>query len=88
MNKLFFPRGQTKEDRQTDSLTKRFIYIDVLSVVCCAGCFLIPAPDVCHDAKDGLSYCWCSSVDLCNCGEDGRGGYLGLVLIIVIFSIS
>ena len=30
------------------------------------GCFLISTPDTCHDAKDGLTYCWCSSSDLCN----------------------
>jgi len=30
------------------------------------GCFLISTPDVCHKAKDGLTYCWCSSNDLCN----------------------
>ena len=30
------------------------------------GCFLISTPDICHDARDGLTYCWCSSNDLCN----------------------
>jgi len=33
------------------------------------GCFLISTPNVCHDAKDGLTYCWCSSGDLCNGGQ-------------------
>jgi len=30
------------------------------------GCFLISTPDICFDAKDGYSYCWCSTKDLCN----------------------
>lgn len=31
------------------------------------GCFLISAPDVCFNSQhDGLTYCWCSSNDLCN----------------------
>lgn len=30
------------------------------------GCFLISTPDVCFTAKDELTYCWCSSNDLCN----------------------
>ena len=24
-----------------------------------SGCFLISTPDICFDAKDGYSYCWC-----------------------------
>merc|ERR1719244_1621900 len=30
------------------------------------GCFIIQAPDICFTSRDGLSYCWCSSKDLCN----------------------
>ena len=26
------------------------------------GCFLISTPDICFDAKDGYSYCWCRYV--------------------------
>merc|ERR1719410_1363558 len=33
------------------------------------GCFLISTPDVCHNARNGLTYCWCSSTDLCNQGS-------------------
>ena len=43
------------------------LYIDLTSSPFpVAGCFLISAPDVCFDAKDDLTYCWCSSNDLCN----------------------
>ena len=48
-----------------------------------AGCFLIAAPDVCYDAKDELTYCWCSSGDLCN-GGDGAGVDLLWVLILAL----
>ncbi|XP_059099599.1 uncharacterized protein LOC131893561 [Tigriopus californicus] len=30
------------------------------------GCFVLAVPDKCYNAKNGLSYCWCSSRDLCN----------------------
>ena len=47
------------------------------------GCFLISTPDVCYNAKDGYTYCWCSSGDLCN---GGVGGGSGLVLVTMIMS--
>ena len=28
------------------------------------GCFLISTPDICFDAKDGYSYCWCRFVTI------------------------
>ena len=28
------------------------------------GCFLISTPDICFDAKDGYSYCWCRYVTI------------------------
>lgn len=37
------------------------------------GCFVLAVPDRCYNAKSGLSYCWCSTKDLCN-GGDGRHG--------------
>ena len=62
-------------------LYKRFQIEKTLSV----GCFLIPAPDVCHDAKNGLSYCWCSSGDLCNGGDSGLQGWgVGLTIVKVL----
>lgn len=30
------------------------------------GCFVLKVPDRCYTAKNGLSYCWCSTKDLCN----------------------
>ena len=30
------------------------------------GCFVLKVPDRCYSAKNGLSYCWCSTKDLCN----------------------
>ena len=36
---------------------------------------------MCYDAKDGYTYCWCSSGDLCNGGDDGGSG---LVLAMTI----
>ena len=30
------------------------------------GCFVLAVPDRCYMAKNGLSYCWCSTKDLCN----------------------
>ncbi|CAB4062181.1 E4.6.1.1 [Lepeophtheirus salmonis] len=32
------------------------------------GCFVLAVPDRCYTAKSGLSYCWCSTKDLCNGG--------------------
>ena len=32
------------------------------------GCFLISTADTCFDAANGLTYCWCSSKDLCKTG--------------------
>jgi len=52
------------------------------------GCFLIAAPDICYDARDELTYCWCSSGDLCNAGHGaGHGlaclGLIGLVHLVL-----
>ena len=30
------------------------------------GCFILAVPDRCYNANNGLSYCWCSTKDLCN----------------------
>ena len=30
------------------------------------GCFVLKVPDRCYTATNGLSYCWCSTKDLCN----------------------
>ena len=30
------------------------------------GCFVLKVPDRCYTANNGLSYCWCSTKDLCN----------------------
>ncbi len=33
------------------------------------GCFILAVPDRCYNANNGLSYCWCSTKDLCNAAE-------------------
>ena len=38
------------------------------------GCFVLAVPDRCYMAKNGLSYCWCSTKDLCN---GAPGSHLG-----------
>ena len=30
------------------------------------GCFVLAVPDRCYMANNGLTYCWCSTKDLCN----------------------
>ena len=30
------------------------------------GCFVLAVPDRCYTANNGLTYCWCSTKDLCN----------------------
>lgn len=47
------------------------------------GCFLISTPDVCHKAKDGLTYCWCSSNDLCNISPPLRPSLLSILLLLL-----
>merc|ERR1719270_581370 len=49
------------------------------------GCFLISTPDTCHDAKDGLTYCWCSSSDLCNKAPSEK---VPMLLIILVLTFS
>lgn len=41
------------------------------------GCFVLAVPDKCYNAKNGLSYCWCSSRDLCNGSSHLRFGWKG-----------
>jgi len=48
------------------------------------GCFLIAAPDTCYDAKDELTYCWCSSGDLCNAGQGPGDGLLCLGVFLLV----
>lgn len=36
------------------------------------GCFVLAVPDRCYDADNGLSYCWCSTKDLCNAATPVR----------------
>jgi len=49
------------------------------------GCFLISTPDICFDAKDGYSYCWCSTKDLCNsCPASLTSPPLLLLLLLLV----
>merc|ERR1712106_913022 len=52
------------------------------------GCFLISTPDVCYDAKDGYTYCWCSSGDLCNSAHIISQIPLALLSSITVLLIS
>ena len=36
------------------------------------GCFVLAVPDRCYNADNGLSYCWCSTKDLCNAAPKAR----------------
>eukprot|EP00090_Calanus_glacialis_P047448 TRINITY_DN9866_c0_g1_i2.p1 TRINITY_DN9866_c0_g1~~TRINITY_DN9866_c0_g1_i2.p1 ORF type:complete len:133 (-),score=13.95 TRINITY_DN9866_c0_g1_i2:12-410(-) len=51
------------------------------------GCFLIAAPDVCFDAKDGLTYCWCSSGDLCNDANIEKQNHTSFLTVLLFSSI-
>ena len=33
------------------------------------GCFVLAVPDRCYTANNGLTYCWCSTKDLCNTAQ-------------------
>nr|XP_040564205.1 uncharacterized protein LOC121114335 [Lepeophtheirus salmonis]XP_040564206.1 uncharacterized protein LOC121114335 [Lepeophtheirus salmonis] len=55
------------------------------------GCFVLAVPDRCYTAKSGLSYCWCSTKDLCNGGGSPLKGrnflpppLIGLVLLVFL----
>ena len=51
-------------------------------------CFVLAVPDRCYEAKNGLSYCWCSKKDLCNLAnstyQDHQLTFCGLLTFIVI----
>jgi len=78
-----------KSAKEFDPSTGKFIPEEkrAKSVDLFKGCFLISAPDVCFDAKDGLTYCWCSSNDLCN-SVRALSSSLGLVSLFVILSVT
>lgn len=78
-----------KSAKEFDPSTGKFIPEEkrAKSVDLFKGCFLISAPDVCFDAKDGLTYCWCSSNDLCNSVRP-LSSSLGLVSLFVILSVT
>ena len=45
------------------------------------GCFVLDLKqDICHNARDGLRYCWCSSKDLCNSSTS-----IGAQVMLLIF---
>lgn len=70
-----------KRAPEFDPATGKFIPEEkrVASVDLFKGCFLISAPDVCFEAKDGLTYCWCSSSDLCNSAPSLTHGFSPII---------
>ena len=52
------------------------------------GCFVLGVPDRCYNAKNGLSYCWCRSKDLCNAANrDQCASYTSLVVAVFVTSL-
>ena len=47
------------------------------------GCFVLAVPDRCYNAKNGLSYCWCSTKDLCNGAEKAGLTFRPSVVLLV-----
>ena len=47
------------------------------------GCFVLAVPDRCYMANNGLTYCWCSTKDLCNAAtcnfQKQRGAMMALL---------
>jgi hypothetical protein len=78
-----------KRAKEFDPSTGKFVPEEkrAKSVDLFKGCFLISAPDVCFDAKDGLTYCWCSSNDLCN-SVTTLSSSVGLISLLVILSVT
>ena len=51
------------------------------------GCFVLAVPDRCYMANNGLTYCWCSTKDLCNSATSfnfqklrGGGAFVSLLM--------
>ena len=63
-----------------------FMFYVCTNTIILPGCFLISTPDVCYDAKDGYTYCWCSSGDLCNGGDCNKHN-LTIIITIIMFMI-
>ena len=49
----------------------------------CARRFLTRLSDRCYTANNGLTYCWCSTKDLCNDGNRQRRPWAHLVFVAV-----
>ena len=52
------------------------------------GCFVLDLKqDICHNARDGLRYCWCSSKDLCN-SSTSIGDQVILLIFCYVWALS
>ena len=51
------------------------------------GCFVLAVPDRCYNADNGLSYCWCSTKDLCNATPSTAKSATTVIVTLVMLSL-